>query len=132
MELNSYNLAEQAEAGYEFEITHPGTGEKLGGFIKVRGDESRAVQNYNRRRFTEIQKREKRNKGKDNDYSLEEIEDITIESAKIRVISWRNIKKDGVDLPFTPENAEIVFREYPWIRKQVMEASEDLLHFRPD
>lgn len=130
MELSNYNLAEQAEAGYEFEIVHPGTGEKLGGFIKVRGNESRAVQNYNRRRFTEIQKRERRNKGKDVDYSLDEIEDISVESAKVRVISWRNIKKEGSELPFTPENAEIVFREFPWIREQVMEASADLLHFR--
>lgn len=132
MDISNFNLAAQAEAGYVLELTHPATGERLGGFITVRGDESKAVQNYNRKRFTEMQKREKRNKGKDNDYTLEEIEDIAIESAIVRVISWKNIKKDGEELAFTKENAEMVFREYPWIRKQVMEAAEDLLNFRSE
>ncbi len=132
MELSTVNLSQQADAGYTLELTHPATGERLGGFITVRGDESKTVQNYNRKRFVEMQKREKRNKNKEVDYTLEEIEDIAVESAIVRVISWKNIKKDGADLPFTKENAEMVFREYPWIRKQVMEASEDLLNFRPE
>lgn len=132
MELNSLNLSQDAEAGYVLELTHPATGERLGGFITVRGDESKTVQNYNRKRFVEMQKREKRNRGKDVDYSLEEIEDIAIESAIVRVIGWKNIKKNGEELVFTKENAEMLFREYPWTRKQVMEAAEDLLNFRSE
>ena len=132
MELSSYDLAKQGEAGFTFEITHPATGEKLGGFITVRGAESKIVQNYNRRRFMELQKRERRNKGKDDSYTLDEIESISIESAYVRVISWKNIKKDGVELEFNRENAEQVFRDFPWIRAQVQENSEDLLNFRPD
>ena len=131
MELNSVNLAAQAAVGYSLELVHPATGDKLGGVITIRGDESKEVQNYNRKRFMELQKRERMNKGKNNDYTLAEIEDIGIESATVRVMSWKNITKDGIDLEFNKENAEMLFRDYPWIRKQVMEAAEDLSLFLP-
>lgn len=132
MELNSVNLAAQAAVGYPLELVHPATGDKLGGIITIRGDESKEVQNYNRKRFQELQKRERMNKGKNNDYTLAEIEDIGVESAIVRVISWKNIKKDGVDLEFNKENAEMVFRDYPWIRNQVMEAAGNLTLFLPE
>ena len=111
MELNNVNLAAQAAVGYNLELVHPATGDKLGGVITVRGDESREVQSYNRKRFQELQKRERMNKGKNNDYTLAEIEDIGIESATVRVMSWKNITKDGVDLEFNKENAEMLFRD---------------------
>lgn len=126
MELNSLNLAAQAAVGYNLELVHPATGEKLGGIITVRGDESKEVQNYNRRRFMELQKRERMNKGKDNTYTIAEIESIGVESAIVRTIGWKNITLGGAELVFTKENAETLFTDYPWIRKQVMEAAEDL------
>lgn len=126
MELNNVNLAAQAAAGYNLELVHPATGDKLGGIITVRGDESKEVQNYNRKRFQELQKRERMNKGKNTDYTLAEIEDIGIESAIVRCMGWKNIKKDGIELEFNKENAEMVFRDYPWIRNQVMEAASNL------
>lgn len=129
MELNSVNISQQHEAGYALEIVHPATGDKLGGVINIRGSESKSVQSYNRKRFMELQKRERMNKGKSSDYSLDEIETIGVESAIVRVIGWKNITKDGVELTFTPENAEMLFKEYPWIRSQVMEASENGLFF---
>ena len=131
MELNNVNLAAQAAVGYNLELVHPATGDKLGGVITIRGDESREVQSYNRKRFMELQKRERMNKGKSSDYSLDEIETIGVESATVRVMSWKNITKDGIDLEFNKENAEMLFRDYPWIRKQVMEAAEDLSLFLP-
>lgn len=126
MELNSVNLAAQAAVGYSLELVHPATGDKLGGVITIRGDESKEVQNFNRKRFQELQKRERMNKGKSTDYTLAEIEDICIESAIVRCMGWKNIKKDGIELEFNKENAEMVFRDYPWIRNQVMEAASDL------
>lgn len=126
MELNNVNLAAQAAVGHALELVHPATGDKLGGVITVRGDESKEVQNYNRKRFQELQKRERMNKGKSTDYTLAEIEDIGIESAIVRCMGWKNIKKDGIELEFNKENAEMVFRDYPWIRNQVMEAAADL------
>lgn len=135
LNLTKTNLAEKAEAGYEFEVLMPGTNEPLGAFIKVRGKESKAVVAYARRKFNEMQMREKeaRRKGKEYEMTLDEIEDNTIENAVTRIISWRGIEegegKAVAEVPFTKENAERILREYPWIREQVLEQSSDLLNF---
>lgn len=131
MELNLLNLGVQADDGYDLVLQHPINGEDLDGVIRVRGDKSRAVQQFSRKRITEMQKRERiqKGKGKDTDLTIEELEAMAVESAIVRVISWKNIKKDGEELPFTKENAEVVFKEYDWIRQQVMEASEELRNF---
>lgn len=134
LDLAVTDFARQAESGYEFELIHPATGEGLGGFIKVRGDKSKVVQSYARKRITEMQKREKvqRGKNKETDLTIEELEDMAVQSAIVRVISWRNIAKDGVEVPFTKENAEEIFRDHPWIREAVMEAADDLTNFRSE
>ena len=132
MELNSVDLAAQAAVGYPLQLVHPATGEKLDGIITIRGDESKEVQAYNRRRFMEMQKRERMNKSKNNDFTAAELEDLAVENAIVRVIGWKNIKKDGKDLDFNRENADMVLRDYPWIRKQVTEAAEDLSLFLPE
>lgn len=131
MELNLLNLGIQADDGFDLVLQHPITGDDLDGVIRVRGDKSRAVQQFSRKRITEMQKRERiqKGKGKDTDLTIEELEAMAVESAIVRVISWKNIKKDGEELPFTKENAEVVFKEYDWIRQQVMEASEELKNF---
>ena len=54
MEITNFNLAAQAAIGFDLDIVHPATGEKLGGIIVIRGDESREVQTYNRKRFQEM------------------------------------------------------------------------------
>ena len=131
MELNLLNLGIQADDGFDLVLQHPITGDDLDGVIRVRGDKSRAVQQFSRKRITEMQKRERiqKGKGKDTDLTIEELEAMAVESAIVRVISWKNIKKDGEELPFTKENAEVMFKEYDWIRQQVMEASEELKNF---
>lgn len=134
LDLAKTNLAEVADAGYEFEVTLPGTGDPTGAFITVRGEMSKAVKNYGRQKFREFQLKEQqaKRKGKPADeMTLEEAEDLAIETAIVRVISWRGITENGKDVPFTPENAERIFREHSWIRDQVMEESGQLLNFRP-
>lgn len=134
LDLAKNNFADQAEAGYEFELEHPATGEGMGAFIKVRGDRSRVVQAHARKRVTELQTKEKmaKRKGKDTDMSLDELEAMAIESAIVRVISWRGIAQNGEEIPFTKENAQEVFKEHSWIREQVMENAEQLLNFRSE
>ena len=132
MDLNSLDLSKDAEAGYELTLVHPVSGDDLDGVIRVRGDKSKVVQAFSRKRVNELQRRERmqKGKGKDTDLSIEELEQMHIESGIARVISWKNIKKDGEELPFTKENAESVFKDYPWILEQVLEASATLNLFR--
>lgn len=131
LNLSILNVSEVSESGLEFELVHPATGEGLDAWIKVRGEKSRTVQNHARKVVTEMQKREKVAKGKNKeiDFSISELEDMAVDRAIVRIISWRGIQESGQDVPFNRENAERILKEHPWIREAVMENSEDLQEF---
>lgn len=134
-DLAKHNYTEIAEAGYEFELKLPGTGEGTGVFITVRGDQSKTVKAFGRKKYSEFKLREQQAKrrGKDADeMTLEEAEDLGIESAIVRVIGWKNITENGKEVSFTKENAERIFKEYSWIKDQVMEEAGQLLNFRSE
>jgi hypothetical protein len=133
-DLSKNNFAEVAEAGYEFELKLPGTGEGTGAFITVRGDQSKTVKAYARKKYSEFKLKEQQAKrrGKEvEDITLDEAEELAIESAVIRVIDWKGIAENGKDVPFTKENAERIFKEHSWIREAVTEEAGQLLNFRP-
>ena len=133
-DLAKHNYTEIAEAGYEFELKLPGTGEGTGVFITVRGDQSKTVKAFGRKKYSEFKLREQQAKrrGKDvDDMTLEEAEELSIESAIVRVIGWKNITENGKEVSFTKENAERIFKEHPWIREAVTEESGQILNFRP-
>lgn len=134
-DLSKNNFGEAAEAGYEFELKLPGTGEGTGAFITVRGDQSKTVKAYARKKYAEFKLKEQqaRRRGKEpEDMTLDEAEELAVEAAIVRVISWRGIDEDGKPVPFTKENAARIFLEHPWIRDQVTEESSQILNFRPE
>lgn len=133
LDLKKTNVAEDAEVGYEFELIHPATGEGTGGFIKVRGEHSKVVQAFARRRLNEFQKREKmaKGKGKELEFTTEELENMSVENAVNRIISWKGIGSDGVEVPFSKDAATEILTEHPWIRKVITEESESIINFRP-
>jgi hypothetical protein len=131
-DLAKHNYTEIAEAGYEFELKLPGTGEGTGAFITVRGDQSKTVKAFGRKKYSEFKLREQQAKrrGKDvEDMTLEEAEELSIESAVVRIITWKNISENGKDVPFTKENAERILKEYPFIKDQILEEAGSLLNF---
>lgn len=135
LDLAKTNLADAADAGYEFEIKLPGSGEGTGAFVTVRGEMSKTVKAYARQKFREFQLREQQAKrrGKTvDDLTLEEAEEMAVESAVVRVIGWRGITENGKEVAFSKENAERIFTEHSWIREQVMEESNQILNFRPE
>ena len=123
LDLAVKNLAEQSEAGYEFELTWPPTGEKTGAFIKVRGAQSKVSRAFARKKYTEFRQKEQMAKRKGR-------EDMAIETAITRIISWKGITDAGVEVPFNKENAERILREHSWIREAVVEESDQLLNFQ--
>ena len=133
-DLSKNNFAESAEAGFEFELKLPGTGEGTGAFITIRGDQSKTVKAYARKKYAEFKLKEQQAKrrGKEaDDMTLDEAEELAIESAVVRVIDWKGIAENGKDIPFSKENAERIFKEHPWIREAVTEESGQILNFRP-
>jgi hypothetical protein len=134
-DLNQHNYTEIAEAGYEFELKLPGTGEPTGVLITVRGDQSKTVKAFARKKYAEFKLREQQAKrrGKEvEDMTLEEAEELSIESAVVRVIGWKNLTENGKDVPFTKENAERIFKDFSWVKDQIMEESGQLLNFRAE
>ena len=134
-DLAKHNYTEIAEVGYKFELKLPGTGEATGVFITVRGDQSKTVKAFGRKKYAEFKLREQQAKrrGKDvDDMTLEEAEELSVESAVIRVIDWENITENGKPVTFSKENAERIFKEYPWIKEAVMEESGQILNFRSE
>ena len=134
LDLSQNNFTEIAEEGYEFELLLPGTQEPTGAFIKVRGDQSKTVKAFNRKKFNEfkIKEQQAKRRGKEVDeLSLEEAEELAVESAVVRIISWRGIENAGESVPFTKENATEILTAHSWIREQVIEESSQILNFRP-
>ena len=131
LNLSVLNVSEVSESGIDIELVHPATGEGLDAWVRVRGKDSRTVQNHARKVVNDMQKREKiaRGKNKDADMSIEELEMLAVERAVIRIISWRGIEEDGQPVPFTVENATRILKDNPWIREQVLENSDDLTVF---
>ena len=132
LDLAVKNLAEQSEAGYEFELLFPGSGDKTGAFVTVRGAQSKTSRACARKKYTEFRQKEQmaRRKGREEEMSLDDAEDMAIETAIVRIIKWRGIAEAGVDVPFTKENAERILREHSWIREAVVEESDQLLNFQ--
>jgi hypothetical protein len=134
-DLSKNNYGEAAEAGYTFELKLPGTGEGTDAFITIRGDQSKTVKAYARKKYAEFKLKETqaRRRGKEaEDMTLEEAEDLAVEAAVVRVIGWKGIAENGKDVPFTKENAERIFKDHPWIREAVTEEAGQILNFRPE
>lgn len=133
-DLQKNDLSKAAEAGYEFELKLPGTAEATGAFVTVRGDQSPVVKAYGRKKYSEFRMKEQaaKRRGKEvEELSLDEAEDIAVESAIVRIITWRGIADGGKELPFSEENAKTVLKAHSWVREQIVEESAQLLNFRP-
>ena len=132
LNLSARNPATVSEVGYEFTVEMP-DGTLTDAKIKVRGGMSKAVTQYGRKMFAEAQAKEKmlKRQGKEDTLNLEQLEEAACKSAVIRIISWSGLGiEEGKELPLTPENAEMIMKEYPFIREQVIKNSEDLSNFR--
>lgn len=133
-DLAKNNLSAAADIGFEFELIYPATEEKTGAFITVRGEESKVVKAFGRKKFAEYEAKriQQARKGKENaPQDLDDLEDSAIEAAVARIISWRGISDGGVEVVFTPETAKKILKEHSWIRQQVLEESSQILNFRP-
>ena len=133
-DLSKNNLSVSNEEGFEFELVMPGSGEGTGAFIKVRGEQSPTVRNYSKKKYNEYKMKQeahkRRGKG-DYEIDLDEAEEMAIDNAVIRVISWKNIAIDGKEVPFTKEAAQSILKDHSWIREQVMEESSQAINFQP-
>jgi len=132
-DLSKNDVSKSAEAGYEFELVLPGSGEATGAFITVRGEQSPVVKTFAKKKYNEYQMQVQaaKRKGKDYELDLDTAEELSVESATNRVISWRGIANEGAEVPFTKEACATILKDHPWIREQVLEESQQAYNFRP-
>lgn len=61
--------------------------------------------------------------------SLQEAEDMAVESAYVRLIGWEGIGEKGKLLEFNEENAKRILKEHTWIRQAVLDEAGLLANF---
>ena len=125
------NLSEKAEAGYEFEVKLP-DGASTDFFITVRGNQSPKMKKYSKDLFNKMQMEELRNKRKgkgEQPVDLDEAEATLVESASMRVISWKGLEEGGKVVEPTQENIVRIMTELDWVRAQVLEESDNAANF---
>lgn len=130
-DIKKTNLAEQAEAGHEFEVKLP-DGSSTDFFITVRGNLSPKMKKYSKDLFNKMQMKElqakRRGKG-EQPVDLDEAEATLIESATARIVTWKGLEEDGKVVEPTQENIVRIMKELDWVRTQVLEESDNAANF---
>ena len=130
-DIKKTNLAEQAENGYEFEVKLP-DGSSTDFFITVRGNLSPKIKKYSKDLFNKMQQKELNNKRKgkaEQPMDIDEAEATLVDSAVVRIITWRGLEEDGVTVEPTPENFKRIMTELDRVRSQVIEESDNAANF---
>jgi len=63
--------------------------------------------------------------------SLDEAEELAVESALVRLVAWAGIKENGVDVVFSKDKAAEVLKAHPWIREAIVQEASDVTSFCP-
>lgn len=77
----------------------------------------------------QVKEQQLKRKGKEVEFSLDEAEEMAVDSASIRVITWRGLEEDGKEIKPTEENIKRIMKELDWVRSQVLEESDIAANF---
>ena len=130
-DIKKTNLAEIAEAGYEFEVKLP-DGASTDFYITVRGNQSPKIKKFSKDLFNKMQMKDlqAKRKGKgEQPVDLDEAEATLIESAVARIVTWKGLEDDGKVVEPTQENIVRIMTELDWVRGQVLEESDNAANF---
>lgn len=123
--LEDLNLSKQCENAFEFQYVDP-AGNKTGIYISVIGSNAEKVRQFSINEANRARKDAAlKGKRKDNEFTpIEEDIEYFIRDAANRIVAWR-----GIDQECNAENAQYLCRINSEIRKQVVEASNELSNF---
>lgn len=130
LDLGKTNIAKSSSEGFEFEVIIPEVFESTGTYLTVRGSQAPEVRNFLKQKYNQEQAKALRNKNKKEEVpDLEEAEQFMIDNALVRLIGWRNMLENDVELPFNKENATRILTEHSWIRQLILDESDNLGNF---
>lgn len=118
-DLSKIDPEGDANAGFDLVLRHPVDGNELDVVIRILGHDSTA--------FSETQLKQRRSYfNRAEPLSPEEAEKATYDEAMELLVActvgWKGLAWEGKDLPFSKENAEMVYRARKWIKLQVENA----------
>lgn len=124
------NVAQLAEDGYEFTVKLP-DGSPTDWKIKVRGTNSPKVKAHSKAVFLRLQQEEQRAKRakREVEFDLDKAEDMAIEAAAVRIISWEGLEDNGKPVPATEATVKELMRTQEWVRKQVLDEADNDANF---
>jgi hypothetical protein len=133
IDLADLDTVSKANEGFDVPLFHPGTKEDLGITIRILGRDSERFQEVSRRqqrrRTAKLSKGGFRPGKAGSSLTPEELEAGTIELLAECTVGWSPITIKGEDVPFSLENAKMLYKDYPWIREQVDDAMDDRANF---
>lgn len=115
------------DKGFELELKHPTTGKGVKAYITVSGEEGTAYRKY-MEAVVDAQIAENYEGSKAKPTTLAKEIARAVEKCVACTIGWREIAWEGAELPFTPENARMLY-QHKFIRGQVLEAIENAQNF---
>lgn len=110
MDLKQLATVETHEAGAEFQLLNPVTGEKEDAIFKVQGTDSKA--------WRQAQKEQRRKFADKDDVDFFDHEYVWPMVASV-IISWKNLEKDGKPFAYSKENAQWLCENSPFVVSQL-------------
>lgn len=130
VDLSTIDTVKGSNEGFDVQIYHPGTNEDLGITIRVLGKDSDEFQKVSRsqskRRLAKMNKGGFRNAIT---ATPEEIEQDGIDLLASCTKDWTGVIIDTKDIPFSKDNAVMIYERFPWIKEQVDIAIGDRANF---
>ena len=130
VDLAAIDTVKGSNEGFDVRIFHPGTNEDLDITISVLGKDSDAFQKVsraqNKKRMAKMQKGGFRNVSP---VPIEEIEQDGIALLAACTTGWTGVIIEGKEIPFSTDNAVMVYERFPWIKEQVDTAIGDRANF---
>lgn len=130
MDLATLNTKAKSEAGIEFELKHPATGDPLGMFVTVLGADSERF----RARAEDFQRRnlKQARRGKADEIGAE-LQKERIALCAAMTADWRGLELGGAEVAFSEAKAAEIYGDegWTWILDQVDRAINDRANFLP-
>ena len=129
VDLSSIDTVKGANEGFDVQLYHPGTNEDLGVTIQVLGKDSDEFQKISRAQSKKRMERMSKGGFRNPVVSPEEVEQDNLNLLAAVSRGWNNVIVDGKPLPFSKENALMLYERFPWIREQIDAAIGDRANF---
>jgi hypothetical protein len=118
MDLKQLDTKTASNEGRECVIKHPDTGLDTDIKITVAGMDSDLFQEMNDDLKREV--REKLKRGKEFELTPDEERERDYERLARATLGWSGVEEDGKAIPFSPETALRIYRDFPVIFRQVL------------